>query len=27
MNDDGSNILKDKTIQVPEWWNDKNSNG
>jgi hypothetical protein len=19
--------LKDKTIQVPEWWNDKNSNG
>jgi hypothetical protein len=27
LGDDGSNILRDKTIQVPTWWKDAQQPG
>jgi hypothetical protein len=26
LGDDGSNILKNKTVQEPTWWSDKEAN-
>jgi len=27
LGDDGSNILREKNIEVPHWWKDNTSNG